>query len=318
VNDLYYIFYEPRLMFLDTSDMSCAGERAHRRAMDYTWFNDGPPLNQKRILLQITGTSEAEWPEVKRELMRKGWIEAGEYFLHRGAIKSLNESKVKYVENFNRQAKMNKKDILGLSAPDTVTGIVTIVVTCPATDRVTVKQSESEPQPESDKALYSTLKGKGERGEGARAEGGRQKAENGTGGRRVEDGSLTSDIRPLAAGLLTFASVGRMAGEIMGNDWGWFYDNCKVKLTDFTLASLQTVLRPFVGRASERQVRACWMEAVKIAHQMCVDFGTGGQRTEARGQNRPGFEAVKSAAGLATQKFRELLEAELLTADGKR
>jgi hypothetical protein len=107
VNDLHYIFYQPKLMYLDTSDMSCAGERAHRRAIDYTWFNDGPPLNQKRILLQITMTAEAEWPEVKRELMRKGWIEAGEYFLHRGAIKSLNESKEKYVANHNRQAKMN-------------------------------------------------------------------------------------------------------------------------------------------------------------------------------------------------------------------
>jgi hypothetical protein len=151
VNDLHYIFYQPKLMYLDTSDMSCAGERAHRRAIDYTWFNDGPPLNQKRILLQITMTAEAEWPEVKRELMRKGWIEAGEYFLHRGAIKSLNESKEKYVANHNRQAKMNHKDILGLSVPDVVTGIVTIIVTLPATARVTGRQSESDKESESGK-----------------------------------------------------------------------------------------------------------------------------------------------------------------------
>jgi hypothetical protein len=99
---------------------------------------------------------------------------------------------------------------------------------------------------------------------------------------------------------LTFGDVGRVAGEIMGNDWQWCYDNCRVKLTDFTLAGLQTVLRPFVNLAAEKQIRAAWCEAVLEAHQQSVDF--------------QGRDPVKSPAALATQKFREKMN-HCLTAE---
>lgn len=136
-------------MYLDTSDMSGAGERAHRRLCDFIWFSDVPPPNRSKSLQQITHTDVTDWGDVKRELIGKGWVESNEYFLHRGAIKSLNASKVKYVENFNRQAKMNKADPLKLSSPDAVTGIVTIIVTLPVTPTVTTTQSESELESES-------------------------------------------------------------------------------------------------------------------------------------------------------------------------
>lgn len=175
MNDLHFILYEPKRMYLDTSDMPCAAANAHRRLCDFIWINDLPPVNQSKILKQITLTEKAEWPKVKRELLRKGWLEMGAYLLHRGVIKTLNESKVKYVENFNRQAKMNKQIPKAISAPDIVTGIVTIIVTPPATASVTKVQSESQPESESEAGQYSSLKGegkgKGERGKGAKSNG---------------------------------------------------------------------------------------------------------------------------------------------------
>ena len=148
MNDLHYIFYEAKRMFLDTSDMSCEGERAHRRLCDYVWFSDTVPLNKDESLKQITHTKDADWGRVKGELCLKGWRKVGEYFLHRGVVESLNESKSKYVENFNRQCKMNRQEPLTLTSADPVTGIVTYAVTVNVTDSVTdtvdVLQSESE------------------------------------------------------------------------------------------------------------------------------------------------------------------------------
>lgn len=151
MNDLHYIFYEAKRMYLDTSDMCAFSERAHRRCCDFIWINDKPPLNKNKSLQQITHTDAADWGEVKRDLLGKGWLEINEYFLHRGVIKTLNESKVKYVESFNRQATMNKVEKLRLSSPDAVTGIVTIIVTLPVTPAVTTMQSESQPESESEK-----------------------------------------------------------------------------------------------------------------------------------------------------------------------
>lgn len=157
MNDLPYIFYNAQKMYLDTSDMSCEGERAHRRLCDFIWFNDRPPLNQNDSLKQITHTKDSDWSRVKRELLAKGWLEVGEYLLHRGAIKSLNESKFKYVETYNRACKMNKTEPLTVSAPDTVTGIVTYTVTTTVTLPVThtVNAPQSQQQQQTDIATHT-------------------------------------------------------------------------------------------------------------------------------------------------------------------
>lgn len=159
MNDLYFINYEAKLMFLDTSDMTCEGERAHRRLCDYIWFSDRPPLNNNESLRQITHTDASKWGKVKVELIAKGWLEKAEYLLHRGVINTLNESKKAYVANSNRTAKANGLKPLQLTAPDRITGIVTILnpndeahaasfvtpdATLPVTAAVTLPQSESE------------------------------------------------------------------------------------------------------------------------------------------------------------------------------
>ena len=144
MNDLQYIFYDAKRMYLDTSDMSCEGERAHRRLCDFIWFSDSVPFNNDDSLKQISHTKDADWCRVKGELCSKGWRNVGEYFLHRGAVKSLNDSKVRYVENVNRQAKMNKVEPLTLTSPDSVTGIVTHIVMVNVTDTVDALQSESD------------------------------------------------------------------------------------------------------------------------------------------------------------------------------
>jgi len=152
VNDLYYIAYEPKVMYLDTSDMTCEGERAHRRLCDYVWLGDRPPLDNNESLRQITHTDSGKWDKVKRELLAKGWLKKGDFLLHRGVIKTLNESKRKYVVNFNRTAKLNKLKPLVLSPPDALTGIVAILeplpgescATSPVTSDAASDKSESQ------------------------------------------------------------------------------------------------------------------------------------------------------------------------------
>ncbi len=73
------------------------------------------------------------------------------------------------------------------------------------------------------------------------------------------------------AGTLSAMAVGRVAAEIMSNAWGWAYDNCKVKITDFTRASLVSVLKPFCGKATETTIRQAWCEAIRRAHGAAVD-----------------------------------------------
>lgn len=126
MNDLHYIFYEPKVMFLDTVDMSSGCERSHRRLADYIWFGGKPPRNRPAVLCKITKTEAADWPPIAAELAEKGWLASGDFLIHRGIIKSLNESKLRYMESFNRQCKMNKVQPLIASAPDDVTGIVEV------------------------------------------------------------------------------------------------------------------------------------------------------------------------------------------------
>jgi hypothetical protein len=134
MNDLPFIFYDARKMYLDTSDMSIFTERAHRRLSDFTWFNDGPPLNDNDKLRQITHVEAKNWGKTKGELLAKGWIDGPTFFFHRGVIKSLNESKEKFVENYNKTATANKKPRLEISQPHSEHGCVTYNVTSTVTD----------------------------------------------------------------------------------------------------------------------------------------------------------------------------------------
>ncbi len=70
---------------------------------------------------------------------------------------------------------------------------------------------------------------------------------------------------------LTKEALPRVAREIAGNTRGWCYDNCKVISGNITSKSLETVLKPFVGKVTERKVHACWAEAATRAHKCTVD-----------------------------------------------
>jgi hypothetical protein len=126
MNDLQYIFYDPKRMFLDTADMTAPGERAHRRLADFIWFSGEAPRNCDQRLCQITHTPAEDWPAVKCELGWKGWRVAGEFFLHRGTIESLNAARVRYAANFNRGCTMNRKPPMMVAEPDGVTGIIEV------------------------------------------------------------------------------------------------------------------------------------------------------------------------------------------------
>jgi hypothetical protein len=261
VNDLFYIFYEARLMLLDTADMSCAGERAHRRLCDYTWSNDGPPLNLNDGLRQISNTSLAEWPAVKKELLRKGWIERGDFFLHRRVVRTLNDSKLKFVEGFNRTCKANGKKPMTLSAPDNVTGVsmlhdpnkphladVTLRVTPPVTDGVTEGQSKSNT------------------GTGIK-DCTRQSNQTPNTKHQTPNGKV-----PLTKLTVERVACDRIAGEITANRFHWAYDNCKVQPSDFPhRKSLATVLEAYAGRVTEAHAHAAWREAVSRTHKAVVD-----------------------------------------------
>lgn len=275
-------------MYLDTSDMSCEAANAHRRLCDFTWFNDGPPLNQDKSLKQITLTEEAEWPAVKRDLLRKGWLKVGDYLLHRGVIKTLNASKLKYIETFNRQAKMNKAVPLELSPPDAVTGVVTIIVTQTVTPAVTRMQSESQSQSESEKKVYSLSK-KGSLGD---SQGGDEAATGRTPAAGAAKHPTTNIQHPTSSGepprangeqpeirnlkpaipMLTESGMGGVVARIMGNKNAWAYDNCKVQVRDFTAKQLTTVLREGgLGRVTQHRALTCWLEAAEETHRAAVD-----------------------------------------------
>lgn len=288
MNDLFFIAYDAKRMYLDTSDMTGAGERAHRRLCDRIWFGDGPPVNDNELLRQITLIRETDWGKVKQELKAKGWVETQTFFLHRGAITSLNESKEKYVENFNRTAKALKRLPLKLSAPDTETGCVSILnhdgavyrvtrnVTRYVTPDVTPPSQSHSNRNSSQPPDPSSIKSNGASRSGQ------------TGIPAV--GDLEEDGTPL----LNALALDRVAGEIMANRWGWHYDNCKVKLEYFERKGLVTVLRPYAGQASEGFVRRCWCEAVRRTH---------GAFTDKQNTGNP----VITPGGYVIKCFRELM-----------
>ncbi len=136
MNDLPWIKYRPKTMYLDLIGMSKDAKIAHVALFNYTLFNDGPPPNDNDKLREITNCAPADWARTKRELIDKGWLETSKYFLHRGTIKTLNESKETFVENNNRTAAANRKSPLKLLPPDPETGCVTFIVTLDVTHSV--------------------------------------------------------------------------------------------------------------------------------------------------------------------------------------
>lgn len=123
MNDLPFIFYRPRDMYLDTMGMTKEGKIAHRQLADYTWFNDGPPLNDNDTLRDLTTCTAADWGRVKRELVGKGWVETPKFFLHKGIVKTLNYSKEKAVESYNKTCTANRLPRRSLLPPDSETGV---------------------------------------------------------------------------------------------------------------------------------------------------------------------------------------------------
>lgn len=257
MNDLEWIKYKPKVIFLDTVGMSAAGERAHRRLCDYVWFSDVPPRNDNELLKQITSTGTQDWGRVKMELLGKGWIEAGEFLIHRGAIASLNESKQVYVANQNKTAAAQNRSRLALSAPDATTGVMRVIPAAEATPSVTTPVTR-------------------------RVTGGQERRQ-GQGQVQGED-YLTSK--------LSFGGLQRGADDILNNKSGWDYDNCKVRRAEFTRAGLMTVMRPFVGRVLGRAIQPAWDVAVVKAHASAVD----GQARDANAVCVTEFKAQLEAA----------------------
>jgi hypothetical protein len=256
MNDLDWIKYYPSKMFVDTVGMTAHAERAHRRLFDYLLINDGPPPADDETLRQISATSPQDWGRTKQELIRKGWVQVGESFLHRGAVKTLNESKETYVANHNRTCRANGLPPMSLSKPHPESGVLSVIqavatdvtsnVTMDVTKGVTRTQEQEQGQPQ--KALTKLTIPKG--------------LDRGSGGKSPPEPE--SDI-------LCEAARERLAQDIVWNRWGWHYDNCKLLPGDLIPASLRTVLKEFIGLVTEAQVRSAWVEAAKRTHQAVVD-----------------------------------------------
>jgi hypothetical protein len=144
MNDLPFIFYRPRDMFLDTVGMSKEGKVAHRQLADYVWYNDGPAANENELLREITSCAISDWARVKRELIGKGWVETPKFFLHKGIIKTLNYSKKKAVESHNKTAAANKLPKHELLDPHPETGVCAISVTHPVTSVIGDRDREGD------------------------------------------------------------------------------------------------------------------------------------------------------------------------------
>jgi hypothetical protein len=232
MNDLQYIFYDAKRMALDTADMTRPTELAHRKLADFIWFSDRAPRNRDETLRQLTHTPEAEWPAVKAELLEKGWLVAGGFLIHRGIITSLNDSKLRHLASVNRACTMNNKPLRAASAPDAVTGIVTVSAAGPVKRTVTPNVTSTVTPPVRGAARLPS-------------------ADWGT--------------------LLTADSAPRLARLILSNATGWSYDNCKVRTEMFVAKALVTEMNPYFGRRSERAVMAAWEQAANTTHQAVVD-----------------------------------------------
>lgn len=264
MNDLYYIKYEAKVMLLDTMAMTPAVELTHRRFCDYLWVHEEFPLNADHFLIEIGRAPAAALDQVRSGLQRKGWFVRGEFLVHGGALKSLNEAKRDYVNRFNQTAGMRKADRLTCEE-DPETGIITIrypeqkPVTADVTGDareavtgrvpkgvtggVTISKSKSEQESELEPVPSKDIK------------------------------SNYSKERKVAGTKLTFLVLDRVARDIVGNKHEWDYDNCKVHAGQFTQASIVAKLKAFVGviPADERLIHQAWQEAVTRTHQAAVD-----------------------------------------------
>ena len=185
MNDLPWIKYEPRRMFLDLIGMSPWGKISHVALFNYTLFNDGPPPNDNEKLREITNCPAGDWGRTKLELMTKGWMETNGYFLHRGTIKTLNEAKETHVANQNRSLGASKASYrLELRAPDANTGVVSFV-TATVTPSVTpTQEQEQEQEQRGDHQVIKPLKEKkggvgGNQRDAGPVQSGKRKAESG-------------------------------------------------------------------------------------------------------------------------------------------
>lgn len=175
MNDLPWVKYEPQRMFMDLLGMSPWGKIAHVALFNYTLNNDGPPANDNETLRDITGCPPGDWGRTKRDLLGKGYLETANYFLHRGTIKTLNESKEIYVANQNKSLAGQKAAFrYELLPPHPETGCVSYHKTPHVTPSVTPgvlrgqkqlqeheqEQARTSPPPKS----LGTGKGSGERG----------------------------------------------------------------------------------------------------------------------------------------------------------
>ena len=258
-------------MLLDTMSMPADVELAHRRLCDFIWSMDELPQNENEFLRSHCRVAEAHWGRVKQGLMKKGWFELNNHLVHRGVVSSLNEAKEEYVAKFNQTARgrnsaklrcvadpvtliirieEEQPGINDLPAPSTDAGDnfdghnarpVTNAVTTPVTHAVTSDQSESKSELELGKQV-STSSNKSKHA-GARTK-------------------LT---------MMQMPGLDRIAREILVNAKEWCWETCRVKAGDITSASLQTVLKPFVGHVTEKEVHIAWAEAVRRADGAAKD-----------------------------------------------
>lgn len=224
-------------MLNDTAGMRDETELAHRKLIDFLWVRDGEIPKENEILRKLTGRSESSWFKIKGELLQNGWSEVGAYFIHRGAIKALNESKEKFVSNHNRTAAANELPRLKLLPPDAATG-VTHYVTCDVTDGVTLcnknknKNNNEEGVPSNNPMIKAPMGGVG--------------------------GNLTLPDQ--------------IAARINSNRDDWHYDNCKVPRDIASPPkSLVAVLKPFEASLSEESAIRAWRAAVSATHRAAVD-----------------------------------------------
>ena len=144
MNDLYYIEYNPELMLSDSIDMDAQTELAHRRLCDFIWRMDKAPKSDNDFLKQFTKTKPEDWGRVKKGLLEKGWAEVEGIMLHGGAIKSLNDAKMKYAAQCNQTAPATAKkngtnEKIMVCERNSATGIITLKVT--STDASSVKST---------------------------------------------------------------------------------------------------------------------------------------------------------------------------------
>jgi hypothetical protein len=318
VNDLPWIKYDASRMYLDMIGMSRDTKVAHIALFNYTIINDGPPLNEDAVLRDITGISTGDWAATKGGLLQKGWIESGKFFLHRGTIKSLNESKAAVVENHNRTALAGNRPrmetyivdaetgVLGIRS--TVTSPVTAIVTACVAHTVAKVYSETDGQTEEHTEEHGEIQGQSEKqsesipiipkisGKGVPGEKPTANPPRHLGAYGSESRGRREESRP--PGTLTEGNLLATARDTLARAEkdGTFYDNCRVKASMFSIGSFVSVLREFVGRVPAADVFKAFKAAVGTTHSRCID-----------GETNAKLDPVKNPGALVITVLRQQL-----------